>query len=171
LPLAFERDDDAGDGERRKSEGAKTALGDRLIEVPDDGTSSDGREADKLSWSVEFGISDAAVVTERRDEDGSWVNGILGVSEGVEVGLGRMPRDRTVPEEDCNGWRGRREGKVSVGVSRGARGSDEISECPFLEPNGPLLLTRTNTHLGHHRNSSYLEMGRFAAVVVEKPAA
>ena len=103
MPLVFECNDDAGDGERRKSEGANTALGDRLIEVPDDGTSSDGCEADGLSWSVEFCISDKAVVTERRDVDCSWVNGMSEVSNGLGVGLGRTPPGRTIEGGDFRG--------------------------------------------------------------------
>jgi len=38
-------EDDAGDGERRKSEGASTEVGDRLTEVAVDGTSRDDPEA------------------------------------------------------------------------------------------------------------------------------
>ena len=45
LIFIFECEDDVGDGERRKSEGASTEVGDRLTEVTVDGTSRDDPEA------------------------------------------------------------------------------------------------------------------------------
>jgi hypothetical protein len=67
--FGFECEDDAGDGERRKSEDASKELADRLNEVADDGTSREDTEAGKLYWSLESRVSDDAVVTERRDVD------------------------------------------------------------------------------------------------------
>jgi hypothetical protein len=85
LVLAFEREDDAGDGVRRVSEdGRITELVDRLIGGGGDDTSREGRAAEKLSVSVELRMSDNAPASGMR-EDRSCVEGISGVVGAIEA--------------------------------------------------------------------------------------
>jgi hypothetical protein len=102
--LAFEREDDAGDGERRESEEAgNAALADRSIGVGDDDASREGRELEKSSGSVGLSMSDNTVARETRDDDCSRIEDTSEAVDTTEAGPGRMTPGRTVEEEDCNG--------------------------------------------------------------------
>jgi hypothetical protein len=85
LVLAFEREDDAGDGVRRESEdGRMTEVVDRLIGVGGVDASREGRTAEKLSVSIELRMSDDAPASGMR-EDRSCVEGISGVVGAIEA--------------------------------------------------------------------------------------
>ena len=103
--MAFEREDDAGDGERRESEEAGNAtLADRSIGVVGDDTSSkEGREMENPSGSAEFSMSVNTVASEMRDDDCSRVEDTSEAADTTEAVLGCTTPGRTVEKEDCNG--------------------------------------------------------------------
>lgn len=78
------------------------ALTDRLIGVAGDGASTEDRETDKRSGSVENRVSEEGVATERRVGEGCWVDITSERADNLEAGLGRTARGGR-PGEDCNG--------------------------------------------------------------------
>ena len=69
-----------------------------------DGTSTEDREMDKRSGSVEPRVSENGAAAERRVGEGSWFDVASESVDNLETGVGRMARrGRLAAEEVCNG--------------------------------------------------------------------